>query len=61
MSPRVSAQSHFFHKIFNAFNNKAISSPLSSHAPFNFSGFLWVGVGDPLQAQLVLRFVLRRG
>jgi hypothetical protein len=38
-------------------NNKNNLNPLSSPALFDFSGFLRVGVGDPLQAQLALRFV----
>ena len=44
-------------EIFNAFNNRNNLNPLSSPALFDFSGFLRVGVGDPLQAQLALRFV----
>jgi hypothetical protein len=44
-------------EIFNAFNNTNNLNPLSSPALFDFSGFLRVGVGDPLQAQLSLRFV----
>ena len=43
-------------EIFNAFNNKNNLNPLSSPALFDFSGFLRTGVGDPLQAQLSLRF-----
>ncbi len=43
-------------EIFNAFNNTNNLNPLSSPALFDFSGFLRVGVGDPLQAQLSLRF-----
>ncbi|HWW96099.1 MAG TPA: carboxypeptidase regulatory-like domain-containing protein [Edaphobacter sp.] len=44
-------------EVFNAFNNKNNLNPLSSPALFDFSGFLRVGVGDPLQSQLSLRFV----
>jgi hypothetical protein len=44
-------------EVFNAFNNTNNLNPLSSPALFDFSGFLRVGVGDPLQAQLSLRFV----
>ncbi len=44
-------------EIFNAFNNTNNLNPLSSPALFDFSGFLRTGVGDPLQAQLSLRFV----
>ena len=44
-------------EVFNAFNNTNNLNPLSSPALFDFSGFLRVGVGDPLQAQLALRFV----
>jgi hypothetical protein len=44
-------------EVFNAFNNTNNLNPLSSPALFDFSGFLRFGVGDPLQAQLSLRFV----
>ena len=44
-------------EVFNAFNNMNNLNPLSSPALFDFSGFLRVGVGDPLQAQLSLRFL----
>ena len=43
-------------EIFNLFNNRNDLNPLSSPALFDFSGFLRVGVGDPRQAQLALRF-----
>ena len=43
-------------ELFNTFNNTNNLNPLSSPALFDFSGFLRVGVGDPLQAQLSLRF-----
>ena len=43
-------------EVFNTFNNKNNLNPLSSPALFDFSGFLRVGVGDPRQAQLALRF-----
>ena len=43
-------------EIFNLFNNRNNLNPLSSPALFDFSGFLRVGVGDPRQAQLALRF-----
>jgi carboxypeptidase family protein/TonB-dependent receptor-like protein len=43
-------------EVFNTFNNTNNLNPLSSPALFDFSGFLRVGVGDPLQAQLSLRF-----
>ena len=43
-------------EIFNLFNNRNNLNPLSSPALFDFNGFLRVGVGDPLQAQLALRF-----
>ena len=39
-------------ELFNGFNNTNNLNPLSSPALFDFSGFLRVGVGDPLQAQL---------
>jgi hypothetical protein len=44
-------------EVFNTFNNTNNINPLSSPALFNFDGFLRLGVGDPLQAQLSLRFV----
>ena len=43
-------------EVFNTFNNKNNLNPLSFPALFDFSGFLRVGVGDPRQAQLALRF-----
>jgi hypothetical protein len=43
-------------EVFNTFNNTNNVNPLSSPALFNFDGFLRLGVGDPLQAQLSLRF-----
>ena len=43
-------------EVFNLFNNTNNLNPLSSPALFDFSGFLRVGVGDPRQAQLALRF-----
>jgi hypothetical protein len=48
LTPRV--------EVFNTFNNTNNLNPLSSPALFDFSGFLRVGVGDPRQAQLSLRF-----
>jgi hypothetical protein len=43
-------------EMFNTFNNKNNINPLSSPALFDFNGFLRVGVGDPRQAQLSVRF-----
>ncbi len=43
-------------EIFNTFNNKNNVNPLTTPALFDFSGFLRVGVGDPRQAQLSVRF-----
>jgi hypothetical protein len=43
-------------ELFNTFNNTNNVNPLSSPPLFDFSGFLRVGVGDPLQAQLSIRF-----
>src|SRR5438876_5742883 len=43
-------------EMFNTFNNKNNVNPLSSPQLFDFSGFLRVGVGDPRQAQLSVRF-----
>ncbi len=48
LTPRV--------EVFNLFNNANNINPLSSPALFDFNGFLRVGVGDPRQAQLSLRF-----
>jgi hypothetical protein len=43
-------------EMFNTFNNKNNVNPLVTPALFNFDGFLRVGVGDPRQAQLSVRF-----
>jgi len=43
-------------EMFNTFNNKNNVNPLSTPGLFNFDGFLRVGVGDPRQAQLSIRF-----
>jgi outer membrane receptor protein involved in Fe transport len=43
-------------EVFNAFNNKNNVNPLSTPQLFDFNGFLRVGVGDPRQAQLSIRF-----
>jgi Carboxypeptidase regulatory-like domain/TonB-dependent Receptor Plug Domain len=43
-------------EVFNLFNNKNNLNPLSSPALFDFNGFLRVGVGDPREAQLAMRF-----
>ena len=43
-------------EMFNSFNNKNNVNPLVSPALFNFDGFLRQGVGDPMQAQLALKF-----
>jgi hypothetical protein len=43
-------------EVFNTFNNKNNVNPLSSPQLFDFNGFLRVGVGDPRQAQLSVRF-----
>lgn len=43
-------------EVFNLFNNKNNVNPLSTPALFDFNGFLRVGVGDPRQAQLSVRF-----
>jgi hypothetical protein len=44
-------------EVFNSFNNKNNVNPLVTPGLFNFDGFLRQGVGDPLQAQLALKFV----
>lgn len=43
-------------ELFNTFNSKNNVNPLVTPALFNFDGFLRVGVGDPRQAQLSVRF-----
>jgi hypothetical protein len=43
-------------EVFNLFNNKNNVNPLTTPALFNFDGFLRNGVGDPLQAQLAVKF-----
>lgn len=43
-------------EMFNTFNNRNNVNPLSTPALFNFDGFLRLGVGDPRQAQLSVRF-----
>jgi hypothetical protein len=42
--------------MFNSFNSKNNVNPLVTPALFDFNGSLRVGVGDPRQAQLSLRF-----
>jgi outer membrane receptor for ferrienterochelin and colicin len=44
-------------EMFNTFNNKNNINPLSTPGLFNFDGFLRVGVGDPRQVQLALKFI----
>jgi hypothetical protein len=44
-------------EVFNTFNNKNNINPLSTPGLFNFDGFLRVGVGDPRQAQLAVKFI----
>ena len=44
-------------EMFNTFNNDNNINPLSTPGLFNFDGFLRVGVGDPRQVQLALRFI----
>jgi hypothetical protein len=43
-------------EMFNTFNNKNNVNSLSTPALFDFNGFERVGVGDPRQAQLSIRF-----
>jgi outer membrane receptor for ferrienterochelin and colicin len=42
--------------MFNSFNNRNNVNPLVTPGLFNFDGFLRQGVGDPMQAQLALKF-----
>jgi hypothetical protein len=44
-------------EMFNTFNNDNNINPLTTPGLFNFDGFLRVGVGDPLQAQLAVKFI----
>jgi hypothetical protein len=44
-------------EMFNTFNNKNNINPLVTPALFNFDGFLRLGVGDPRQVQLSVKFV----
>jgi hypothetical protein len=43
-------------EMFNTFNNKNNVNPLTTPALYDFNGFLRLGVGDPRQAQLAVRF-----
>jgi hypothetical protein len=43
-------------EMFNTFNNKNNVNPLVSPPLFDFNGFLRLGVGDPRQMQLSLKF-----
>ena len=43
-------------EMFNTFNNKNNINPLVTPGLFDFSGFLRLGVGDPRQLQLAIRF-----
>jgi hypothetical protein len=44
-------------EMFNTFNNANNINPLVTPALFDFSGFLRLGVGDPRQVQLSVKFV----
>jgi hypothetical protein len=43
-------------EMFNTFNNKNNINPLVTPGLFNFDGFLRLGVGDPRQVQLAVKF-----
>ena len=43
-------------EMFNTFNNKNNINPLVTPGLFDFSGFLRLGVGDPRQLQVAIRF-----
>jgi hypothetical protein len=43
-------------EMFNTFNNKNNVNPLSTPPLTNFDGFLRLGVGDPRQVQLAIKF-----
>jgi hypothetical protein len=42
--------------MFNTFNNANNINTLATPALFDFNGFLRLGVGDPRQVQLSLKF-----
>ena len=44
-------------EMFNTFNNENNINPLVTPALFNFDGFLRLGVGDPRQVQLSVKFL----
>jgi len=44
-------------EMFNTFNNDNNINPLVTPGLFNFDGFLRVGVGDPRQVQLAVKFI----
>ena len=44
-------------EMFNTFNNENNINPLVTPALFNFDGFLRLGVGDPRQVQLAMKFL----
>ena len=44
-------------EMFNTFNNKNNINPLVTPPVVNFDGFLRLGVGDPRQVQLAVKFV----
>ncbi len=44
-------------EMFNTFNNKNNINPLVTPAVVNFDGFLRLGVGDPRQVQLAVKFM----
>jgi hypothetical protein len=44
-------------EMFNTFNNENNINPLVTPALFNFDGFLRLGVGDPRQVQLAVKFL----
>jgi hypothetical protein len=43
-------------EVFNTFNNENNINPLGAPALFDFNGFLRLGVGDPRQMQLSVKF-----
>src|SRR5262249_52036291 len=46
-------------EMFNTFNNDNNINTLSTPALFDFSGFLRLGVGDPRQVQLPVKFTFQ--
>ena len=44
-------------EMFNTTNSKNLVNPLTTPGLFNFDGFLRLGIGDPRQLQLAIKFI----